>query len=72
MPGAAAEGEQYFLKLDGITGDVLDKGIAGAIQLTEFSWGASRAAANGVEHGQGRRRKCSSLQTRRSARPRRC
>ncbi len=51
MPGAAAEGEQYFLKLDGITGDVLDKPYAGAIQLTEFSWGASRSASNGSSTG---------------------
>jgi type VI secretion system secreted protein Hcp len=63
VSAAAAEGEQYFLKLEGITGDVVMKDFTGAIQLTEFSWGASRSADNGSSTGKQEKEKQLTVET---------
>jgi type VI protein secretion system component Hcp len=44
-------GDQYFLKLDGITGNVTEKGLEGFIVLDDFKLGASRTATNGASSG---------------------
>lgn len=54
--GAAAPvgepvGDQYFLKIEGITGNVTEKGLEGFISLDDFSVGASHAATNATSSG---------------------
>lgn len=44
-PGPA--GDQYFLKIDGIDGESLQKGFEKWIEITDFGFGARRAAKNG-------------------------
>jgi type VI protein secretion system component Hcp len=44
-------GDQYFLKIEGITGDVTTKGLEGFIGLDDFSVGASHTASNGAASG---------------------
>ncbi len=48
---SAPVGDQYFLKLDGIPGDSAYKGLENYIELSDFSWGASRSTRNGVARG---------------------
>lgn len=49
--GGEPVGDQYFLKLDGIDGAADQKGFEKWIELTDFSWGASRPALNGESTG---------------------
>ena len=44
-------GDQYFLKIDGITGDVTQKGLEGFVKIEDFRLGASRVATNGAAAG---------------------
>lgn len=44
-------GDEYFLKLDGIPGDSRYKGLENYIELSDFSWGASRSTRNGAARG---------------------